>query len=88
MPDLDVVTLAAKAAHTQNHIHFWIVELTPPAVREEVLAAFVVGISLVMVFYHPGTDASWLRWFFVSGLAAIIVLGVWLAVAIHQSGRR
>lgn len=40
VPDLDVVTIAAKAAHTQTHNHYWIVELTHEASREEVLDAF------------------------------------------------
>ena len=40
MPELDVVTIAAKASHTQGHGHFWIVELTREASREEVLDAF------------------------------------------------
>lgn len=40
VPDLDVVTIAAKGAHTQSHNHFWVVELTWPAGRDEVLAAF------------------------------------------------
>ncbi len=39
-PELDLVTIAAKAAHTQSHSHYWIVELTRPASREEVLDAF------------------------------------------------
>ena len=39
-PDLDVITIAAKAAHTQTHNHYWIVELTRPASREEVIEAF------------------------------------------------
>ncbi|MFB0535339.1 MAG: type II glyceraldehyde-3-phosphate dehydrogenase, partial [Anaerolineae bacterium] len=41
--DLDVVTIAAKAAHTQTHNHYWVVELTRPARREEVLEAFRVA---------------------------------------------
>lgn len=28
LPDLDVVTMAAKAAHDRGHAHFWTVELT------------------------------------------------------------
>src|SRR5690625_1345223 len=40
MPELDVVTIAAKASHTQGHGHFWIVELTREASRDEVLDAF------------------------------------------------
>lgn len=39
-PELELVTIAAKAAHTQSHSHYWIVELTRPASREEVLDAF------------------------------------------------
>ena len=39
-PDLDVVTIAAKASHTQTHNHYWVVELTREASREEVLDAF------------------------------------------------
>jgi glyceraldehyde-3-phosphate dehydrogenase (NAD(P)) len=40
VPDLDVVTIAAKAAHTQTHNHYWIVELTREASRDEVLEVF------------------------------------------------
>jgi glyceraldehyde-3-phosphate dehydrogenase (NAD(P)) len=40
VPELDVITIAAKAAHTQNHNHYWIVTLSREASREEVLEAF------------------------------------------------
>lgn len=40
IPDLDVVTIAVVAAHTNCHLHSWSVELTRPATRDEVLAAF------------------------------------------------
>lgn len=40
VPDLDVVTIAAKASHTQSHQHFWIVDLARDATREDVLEAF------------------------------------------------
>ena len=40
VPELDVITIAAKAAHTQNHNHYWIVTLSRDASREEVLDAF------------------------------------------------
>jgi glyceraldehyde-3-phosphate dehydrogenase (NAD(P)) len=39
-PDLDVITLAVVAAHTTSHLHAWSVELTHPASKDEVLAAF------------------------------------------------
>ena len=37
LPDLDVVTMAAKAAHTQTHNHFWSLQLTRASSRAEVL---------------------------------------------------
>lgn len=40
IPDLDVVTIAVKAAHTTSHLHSWSVQLTRPASRDEVLDAF------------------------------------------------
>lgn len=40
IPDLDVVTIAVVAAHTNCHLHSWSAELTRPATKEEVLAAF------------------------------------------------
>ncbi|MEP7359887.1 MAG: type II glyceraldehyde-3-phosphate dehydrogenase, partial [Anaerolineales bacterium] len=40
IPDLDVMTIAVVAAHTTSHLHAWNVELTRPASKDEVLAAF------------------------------------------------
>jgi glyceraldehyde-3-phosphate dehydrogenase (NAD(P)) len=40
LPDIDVMTTAVVAAHTNCHLHSWCVELTRPACREEVLDAF------------------------------------------------
>lgn len=51
------------------------------------LASFVVGTGLVMVFYHPNSNDSWLVWFFVVGLVAVAALGAWLILAIRRSGR-
>lgn len=42
-PDLDVVTMAVKAPETLAHLHYWTVQLTRPAAKEEVLDA--VGTS-------------------------------------------
>lgn len=39
-PELDVLTIAVVAAHTISHLHAWSVELTRPATKDEVLAAF------------------------------------------------
>ena len=56
-PDLDVVTIAAKGAHTQSHSHFWIVELTRPASREEVLAAFRAAPRIAFIRMADGIVA-------------------------------
>jgi glyceraldehyde-3-phosphate dehydrogenase (NAD(P)) len=40
IPDLDVVTIALVAAHTNYHLHSWNVELNQSSTREEILAAF------------------------------------------------
>jgi len=49
MPELDVITIALVAAHTISHLHSWSVELTRPASKDEVLAAFraVPRIALI-----------------------------------------
>ncbi|NLX09671.1 MAG: type II glyceraldehyde-3-phosphate dehydrogenase [Chloroflexi bacterium] len=57
VPELDVVTIAAKAAHTQNHNHFWIVELTREASRDEVLAAFRAAPRIAFVRMSDGIAA-------------------------------
>jgi len=40
LPDLDVITIAMVAAHTNCHLHSWSVELTRTVTKDEVLAAF------------------------------------------------
>lgn len=57
VPDLDVVTIAAKAAHTQTHNHFWVVELTRPASREEVLGAFRSAPRIAFIRMSDGIVA-------------------------------
>ena len=56
-PDLDVVTIAAKAAHTQTHNHYWIVELTRSASREEVLEAFRKAPRIAFIRMSDGIVA-------------------------------
>jgi glyceraldehyde-3-phosphate dehydrogenase (NAD(P)) len=57
LPDLDVVTAAAKAAHAQCHLHYWIVELTRAASRDEVLAAFSAAPRIAFVRIGDGIVA-------------------------------
>jgi glyceraldehyde-3-phosphate dehydrogenase (NAD(P)) len=40
IPNLDVVTIAVVAAHTNCHLHSWSIELARPATKDEVLEAF------------------------------------------------
>lgn len=57
VPELDVVTIAAKAAHTQTHNHYWIVELTRQASREEVLDAFRNAPRIAFIRMRDGIVA-------------------------------
>ncbi|HEX6303245.1 MAG TPA: type II glyceraldehyde-3-phosphate dehydrogenase [Anaerolineales bacterium] len=56
-PDLDVITIAAKAAHTQTHNHYWIVELNRSASREEVLEAFRAAPRIAFIRMKDGIVA-------------------------------
>lgn len=49
VPDLDVVTTAAKAAHTQSHNHYWVVELRRPITRDAVREAFRQTPRIAMI---------------------------------------
>ncbi|GBD89309.1 glyceraldehyde-3-phosphate dehydrogenase [bacterium BMS3Abin04] len=57
VPELDVITLAAKASHTQTHNHYWVVELTRKASREEVLAAFIAAPRISFIRIGDGIVA-------------------------------
>jgi len=57
LPDLDVITVAAKAAHTQCHLHYWVVELTRAAGREEILEAFRAAPRIAFVRMADGLVA-------------------------------
>ncbi|MEP6672534.1 MAG: type II glyceraldehyde-3-phosphate dehydrogenase [Chthoniobacter sp.] len=56
-PELDLVTIAAKAAHTQCHNHYWVIELTRPASREEVLDAFRAAPRIAFIRMSDGIVA-------------------------------
>lgn len=57
VPELDVITLAAKASHTQGHIHYWIVTLTRAARRDEVLDVFRAAPRLAFIRMADGIGA-------------------------------
>lgn len=56
-PDLDVVTIALVAAHTTSHLHAWSVELTRPASKDEVLAAFRAAPRIAFLRMSEGMVA-------------------------------
>jgi glyceraldehyde-3-phosphate dehydrogenase (NAD(P)) len=57
LPDLDVVTIAAKAAHTQTHNHYWTLRLTRPATRDEVVAALAAAPRIAFIRMADGLVA-------------------------------
>src|SRR5574341_1648213 len=57
VPDLDVMTIAIVAAHTTSHLHAWTVELTRPASKDEVLAAFRAAPRIAFLRASEGVVA-------------------------------
>ena len=57
LPDLDVVTMAAMAAHTQSHNHYWTLQLTRTASRDEVLDALRAAPRLAFIRMADGLVA-------------------------------
>jgi glyceraldehyde-3-phosphate dehydrogenase (NAD(P)) len=57
VPELDVITIAAKASHTQMHNHYWIVTLKRPASREEIIEAFRAVPRIAFVRMSDGIVA-------------------------------
>lgn len=57
LPGLDLVTIAAKGAHTQTHNHFWTLQLTRAASREEVVDALRVAPRIAFIRMSDGLVA-------------------------------
>lgn len=56
-PELDVVTMAVKVPETLAHLHYWAVEMTRPASKEEVLAAFRSSTRIMLIRHGGGLPA-------------------------------
>ncbi|PIQ86133.1 MAG: type II glyceraldehyde-3-phosphate dehydrogenase [Candidatus Omnitrophica bacterium CG11_big_fil_rev_8_21_14_0_20_45_26] len=56
-PELDLVTIAAKASHTECHNHYWVVELTHSSSQEEVLDAFRKAPRIAFIRMSEGIVA-------------------------------
>ncbi len=57
IPELDVMTIAAKGSHTQNHAHFWTVELTRAADRAEIMHALRAMPRVAFIRHSEGVVA-------------------------------
>lgn len=56
-PDLDVVTMAVKVPETLAHLHYWSVQMTRPASKEEVLDAFRTSSRIALINVGDGLVA-------------------------------
>ena len=56
-PELDVVTMAVKVPETLAHLHYWSVEMTRAASKEEVLAAFRTSTRIALIRHGDGLPA-------------------------------
>lgn len=57
LPGLDLVTIAAKGAHTQTHNHYWTLQLTRQATREDVLDALRAAPRIAFIRMSDGLVA-------------------------------
>ncbi len=57
VPELDVITMAVKASHTQTHNHYWVVELNRETSDDEVLAAFKAVPRIAFIRMSDGIVA-------------------------------
>ncbi len=56
-PELDVVTMAVKVPETLAHLHYWAVQMTRSASKEEVLAAFRTSSRIALIRIGDGLVA-------------------------------
>lgn len=56
-PELDVVTMAVKVPQTLAHLHYWSVQLTRNASKEEVLNAFRASSRIALIRASDGLAA-------------------------------
>ena len=56
-PDLDVVTMAVKVPETIAHLHYWAVQLTREASKDEVLDAFRTSTRIALIRMADGLVA-------------------------------
>jgi glyceraldehyde-3-phosphate dehydrogenase (NAD(P)) len=57
-PDLDVITVAVKVPETLSHLHYWNIQLSKKATREDVLEAFGKSGRTAFIKYADGLTAN------------------------------
>jgi glyceraldehyde-3-phosphate dehydrogenase (NAD(P)) len=57
-PSFDLITVAVKVPETLSHLHYWNVQLTKQATKEEVLEAFKTSTRIAMIEYSEGLQAN------------------------------
>tara|TARA_R110002072_G_scaffold274918_1_gene435980 strand:- start:2250 stop:3275 length:1026 start_codon:yes stop_codon:yes gene_type:complete len=57
-PELDVITAAVKVPETLSHLHYWNIQLTKKATKEEVIAAFKTSTRIMLIDYEDGLTAN------------------------------
>jgi glyceraldehyde-3-phosphate dehydrogenase (NAD(P)) len=57
-PELDVITVAVKVPETLSHLHYWNVELTKQASKEEVIEALRSSTRIALIDYADGLSAN------------------------------
>ena len=57
IPDLDIVTMAVKAAENVGHLHYWTVDLARSASKAEVVEAFAREPRIALIFASQGVSA-------------------------------
>ena len=57
LPELDIVTIAAKGAHTQTHNHYWTLQLSRPSEALEVAAALRAAPRIALIRMSDGLVA-------------------------------
>lgn len=56
--ELDVITAAVKVPVTLSHLHYWNVQLTRKASKEEVIEAFKKSTRIAMINYSDGLSSN------------------------------
>ena len=56
-PELDVVTIAVKVPETLAHLHYWSVQMTRQATKDEVLGAFRASSRIALIRIDEGLVA-------------------------------